>query len=138
MTYLLHFNLLESDALYFIRLYCLHFCESGDISKSKCLPTYIAKEHHVIIPIFIAARITNLKFLTIANRSRNYKDEIVCAPSWLYRTTNGRTYFNTAESLYNEFRLQYWHDAFNWDNNVFGLQVRYVKKFTCTMSLTNQ
>jgi len=63
--------------------------------------------HHVIIPVFIAARITNLTFLTISYRSRDYKDELVWAAAWLYRATNGRTYLNTAESLYNEFRLQY-------------------------------
>ena len=97
--------------MYFGRHYCLSIYESGDISKSTCLPTYIAKEHHIIIPIFIAARITNLTFLTISYRSGDYKDELVWAAAWLYRVTNDRTYLNTAESLYDEFGLQYYNGA---------------------------
>ena len=108
-----------------------------DISNLSYLPTYIAKEHHITIPIFIAARITNITFLTISYRSGDYRDELVWAAAWLYRATNDNTYLNTAESLYNEFGLQYWNGAFNWDNKVSGLQVRYVKKFTFTVSMTN-
>jgi len=95
-------------------------------------------EHHIIIPIFIAARITNLTFLTISYRSSDYKDELVWAAVWLYRATNDNTYLNTAESLYEEFGLQYWNGAFNWDNKVSGVEVRYIKKFTFRVSLTNQ
>jgi len=109
-----------------------------DISNLSYLPTYIAKEHHITIPIFIAARIANLTFLTISYRSGDYRDELVWAAAWLYRATNNNTYLNTAESLYNEFGLQYWNGAFNWDNKVSGLQVRYDKNFTFTVSMTNQ
>ena len=95
-------------------------------------------EHHIIIPIFIAARITNLTFLTISYRSGDFRDELVWAAAWLYRATNDNNYLNTAESLYNEFGLQYWGGALNWDNKVSGIQVRYVKKFTFTVSMKNQ
>jgi hypothetical protein len=135
MTYLLHYNFLESDALFFGRHSCLHLCAS-DISNRSYLPTYFAKKHHIIIPIFIAARITNLTFLTISYRSWDYRDEIVWAAVWLYRATNDRTYLNTAESLYSQFGLQFWNGAFNWDNKVSGVEVRYIKKLT--MSLTHQ
>jgi len=109
-----------------------------DISNLSYLPTYIAKEHHITIPICIAARITNLTFLTISYRSWDYRDELVWAAAWLYRATNDITYLNTAESLYNEFGLQYWNGNLGWDNKVTGVQVRYVKEFTYTVSLTNQ
>jgi hypothetical protein len=121
--YLLHYNLLESDALYFGRIYCNISIIQDDISNRP----YLAKEHHIIISIFIAARISNLTFLTISYRSSDYKDELVWAAAWLYRATNDNTYLNTAESLYNEFGLQYWNGALNWDNKVSGVQVRYVK-----------
>jgi len=94
-------------------------------------------EHHIIIPIFIAARITNLTFLTISYRSSDYKDELVWAAVWLYRATNDNTYLNTAESLYNEFGLGS-ENGLDWDGKVSGVQVRYVKEFTFTTLLTNQ
>ena len=106
-----------------------------DISNRSYLPTYIAKEHHVIIPIFIAARITNLTFLTISFRSYDYRDEIVWAAAWLYRATNEASYLTTAESLYTQFGLQS-NSGFDWDDKASGIQVRYVKKFTFTVSLT--
>jgi hypothetical protein len=102
------------------------------------LPTYIAKEHHILIPIFIAARIINLIFLTISYRSWDFRDELVWAAVWLFRATNNTTYLNTAESLYSQFGLQHWNGAFNWDNKISGIEVRYIKKFTFTVSLTNQ
>ena len=109
-----------------------------DISNRSYLPTYTAKEHHIIFPIFNAARISNLIFLSISYRSGDYRDELVWAAVWLYRATNDTTYLNTAESLYTEFGLQYWDGALNWDNKVSGVQVRYIKKFTFTMPLTEQ
>jgi len=109
-----------------------------DTSNRSYLPTYIAKEHHIIIPIFIAARITNLTFQTISYRSWDYKDELVWAATWLYRATNDSTYLNTAESLYKEFGLVYSVGILSWDNKVTGLQVRFVQKFTFTMSVTKQ
>lgn len=90
------------------------------------LHTYIAKHHHIIIPIFITARISNLTFLTISYRSYDYRDELVWAAAWLYRATNDSTYLNTAESLYNEFGLQDWNGALSWDAKVSGAQVRYL------------
>jgi hypothetical protein len=98
-----------------------------DIWNRSYVPTYIAKDRHIIIPKFIGERITNLTFVTISYRSSDYKDELVWAAAWLYRATNDTTYLNTAESLYNEFGLQYWNGALNWDNKVSGVQVRYVK-----------
>jgi hypothetical protein len=92
----------------------------------SCLPTFIATEHHIIISKFIAARITNVTFITISFRSWDYKDELVWGAAWLYRATNDNTYLNTAESLYNEFGLQYWNGVLGWDNKVTGIQVRYV------------
>ena len=109
-----------------------------DISNISYLPTYIAKEHLFIIPIVMTARFTNLTFLSISYRSWDYKDELVWAAAWLYRATNDNTYLNTAESQYNEFGLQYSNGNLGWDNKVTGVQVRYVKEFTYTMSLTNQ
>jgi hypothetical protein len=127
MTYFLRYNILESDALNFSRLYCYIPAIQHHISNRSHLPTFIAKEHHVIIPIVMATRISNLTFLTISYRSSDYRDELVWAAAWLYRATNDTTYLNIAESLYNEFGLQYWNGAFNWDNKVSGVQVRYVK-----------
>jgi len=92
--------------LYFGRHYCLHLCESDDNSKHSYLTTYIVKERHIIIPKFIAARITNLTVITISNRSGDCRDELVWAAEWLYRASDDNTYFNTAESLYNKFGLQ--------------------------------
>jgi uncharacterized protein YyaL (SSP411 family) len=86
----------------------------------------------------LAASISNLTFLTISYRSWDYKDELVWAAVWLYRATNDNNYLNTAESLYEEFGLQYWNGNLGWDNKVTGVQVRYVKKFIFTISLTNQ
>jgi len=40
--------------------------------------------------------------------------------------TNDTDYLNTAESLYNEFKLQNWNGAFNWDNKMSGIEVRYI------------
>jgi hypothetical protein len=80
----------------------------------------------------------NLTFLTISYRSGDYKDELVWGAVWLYGATKDNNYLNTAESLYNEFGLQNWGGALNWDNKVSGIQVRYVKKFTFTMSVTQQ
>jgi endoglucanase len=76
-------------------------------------------------------------FLTISCRSWDYKDELVWAAAWLYRATNDNTYLNITESLYNEFGLQYGNGNLGWDNKVTGVQVRYVKEFAYTMSLTN-
>ena len=48
MTFLLHYNLLESDALYFGRLYYLHLCQSARFSE-PFLSTYIhcqRESHH--------------------------------------------------------------------------------------------
>jgi len=86
----------------------------------------------------VATSISNLKFLTISYRSWDYKDELVWAAAWLYRATNDNTYLNTAESLYNEFGLQYSNGNLGWDNKVSGVQVRYVKEFTFTMTMKNQ
>jgi len=86
----------------------------------------------------MAASIFNLTFLTISYRSWDYKDELVWAAAWLYRATNDNNYLNTAESLYNEFGLQYWNGNLGWDNKATGVQVRYVQKLAFTMSLTNQ
>ena len=99
---------------------------------------FIAKEQITIIPIFIDGRITKLTFLTISYRSWDYKDELVWAATWLYRATNDSTYLNTAESLYKEFGLVYSVGILSWDNKVTGLQVRFVQKFTFTMSVTKQ
>jgi len=109
-----------------------------DISNRSYLPTYIAKEHHITIPIFIAARLSNLTFLTISYRSSGYKDELVWAAAWLYRATNDNTYLDTAESLYNEFGLGSESGWLDWDDKVSGVQVRYVKEFIFTIRLTNQ
>jgi hypothetical protein len=109
-----------------------------DILNCSFLTTYIAKEHHVIIPIFIAAIITNLTFLTTSYRSWDFRDELVWAAAWLFRATNENTYLNTAESLYTQFGLQHWNGGFDWDTKVSGVQVKYVKKFTFTLSLTVQ
>jgi hypothetical protein len=138
MTYLLYYNLLESDALYSGRFYCYISVIQHHISTLLYLPTDIAKEQNIIISIFIDLRISNLTFITISYRSWDYKDELVWGAVWLYRATNDNTYLNTAESLYNEFGLQYWNGVLGWDNKVTGVQVRYVKKFTFTVSLTNQ
>jgi hypothetical protein len=105
--YFLHSNLLESEDLYFGRLYCLHLFGPEDISKRSYLPTYIVKEHHTTIPTFIAARITTLTFLTISYSLGDYRDGLVWAAAWLYMATNDTTYLNSAESLYNQFGLQY-------------------------------
>jgi hypothetical protein len=72
------------------------------ISNRLYLTTYIAKEHDIIIPIVISARISNFTFLSISYRSWDYRDELVWAAVWLYRATNDNTYLNTAESLYKE------------------------------------
>ena len=72
----------------------------------------------------MAAGTSNLTFLTLSYRSGDYKDELVWAAAWLYRATNDNSYLNTAESLYNEFGLQSWGGALNWDNKVGGVQVR--------------
>ena len=109
-----------------------------DISNLSYLPTYIAKGYHIIIPIFIARRFTNLSFVTISYRPWDYRDELVWVAVWLYRATNNTTYLNTPESLYTQFDLQYWGGSLNWDNKVSGVQVRYIKNFTSTTSLTNQ
>jgi len=138
LTYLLHYNNLVSDALCFGRLYCLHLCESGDISNLSYLPIYTVNEHHIKFPIFVVASISNLTFLTFSYRSWDYKDELVWGAVWLYRATNDNNYLNSAESLYDEFGLQYWNGNLGWDNKVTGVQVRYVKEFTFTVSLTNQ
>ena len=71
-------------------------------------------------------------------RSSDYRDELVWAAVWLYRATNNITYLKTAESLYTKFGLQNWNGAFNWDNKVSGVQVRYIKEFTFTVSMKNQ
>jgi hypothetical protein len=109
-----------------------------DFSNHFYLPTYISKEHHILIPIFIAERITNLTFLTISYRSGDYRDELVWATAWLYRATNDTTYLKTAESLYTEFDFQTWGGGLNWDNKVSGVEVRCIKKFTFTISMKNQ
>ena len=109
-----------------------------DISNRSYLPTYIAKGHHTTIHIYIATRITNLTFLKISYRSWDFTDELVWAAAWLFRATNNNTYLNTAESLYKQFGLQSWNFGLNWDNKVSGVRVRYIKKFTFTVSLTNQ
>jgi hypothetical protein len=109
-----------------------------DISNRSYLPTYIATEHHVIISIFTAARFPDLIFLTISYRSSSYNDELVWAAAWLYRATNDTTYLNTAESLYKEFDLGSSNGWLDWDDKVSGVQVRYVKEFTFTVSLSNQ
>jgi len=98
----------------------------------------MAKEHHIIIPIFIAARVANVTFLTISYRSWDYRDELVWAAAWLFRATNETSFLNTAETLYTQFGIQWWNGALNWDSKVSGIQVRYVKKFTNTTSRTNQ
>ena len=115
-------------------------CESAhfDISNCSYLPTYIAKNHHIIIPIFMAAGITNLTFLTNSYRTWDYRDELVWAAAWLYRATNDTTYLNTAESLYNEFGLGSANGWLDWDEKVSGVQVRYVKEFKFTVPLTKQ
>jgi hypothetical protein len=109
-----------------------------DISNYSYLATYIAKEHHIIIPIFIVARITNLTFLTTPYRSWDFRDEIVWAAAWLFRATNENSYLTTAESLYSQFGLQHWNGGFDWDTKISGIQVGYVKKLTFTLSLTIQ
>jgi hypothetical protein len=134
----MHYNLLVSDVFNLVDSTTYISVSQRDFSNRSCLPTYIAKEHHILIPIFIAERITSLTFLTILYRSGDFKDELVWAAAWLYRATNENTYLNTAESLYTEFGLQNWNGAFNWDNKVSGVQVRCVKKFTFTMSMKNQ
>ena len=80
--------------------------------------------------ILTAVGNSNLTFLTISYRSGDYKDELVWAAAWLYRATNDNTYLTKAESLYNEFGLGNWNGAFNWDNKISGVQVRYLNKFT--------
>jgi endoglucanase len=65
-------------------------------------------------------------------------DELVWAAAWLYRATNDTTYLNTAESLYNEFGLGSANGGLDWDGKVSGVQVRYVKEFTFTVSLIIQ
>jgi hypothetical protein len=109
-----------------------------DISNRSYLPIYSVKGHHITIPIFVAAKITNLTFLTISYRSWDFRDELVWAAAWLFRATNNITYLNTAESLYNQFGLEFWSFGFNWDNKVSGVRVRYINMFTFTVSLTNQ
>ena len=69
---------------------------------------------------------SNLTFLKISYRSGEYKDEFALAAAWLWRATNDSTYLSKAESLYNEFCLGNWNNAFNWDNKISGAQVRYV------------
>jgi hypothetical protein len=99
-----------------------------DFSNRSYLPTYIAEENHIIIPIFIATRITNLTFVTISYKSWDYRDELVWRAAWLY----------TAGSLYKEFSLRHWGGGLNWDYKLSGVQVKHVKKFTFTTSLTIQ
>jgi hypothetical protein len=138
LTYLLHYNHLVFENLYRGRIYSLHICESARHFE-PFVSTYIhCKQHHIKIPIFIAAKITNLTFLIISYRSSDYKDELVWAAAWLFWATNDTTYLNTAESLYNEFGLQNLNGAFNWDNKVSGVQVRYMKEFKFTVSMKNQ
>jgi hypothetical protein len=96
-----------------------------DISNHSYLPTYISKEHRIIISIFIAAKISNLTFLTISYRSYDYKDELVWAAAWLYRATNDNTYLNTAESLYTQFSIGS-ANGLDWDDKGSGVQVSYV------------
>jgi len=72
----------------------------------------------------MAARTSNLTFLTISYRSSDYRDELVWAAAWLYRATNDNTYLNTAQSLYNQYGLQNWNGGFDWDTKVSGVQVR--------------
>nr|AGP76425.1 endo-beta-1,4-glucanase 2 [Pericapritermes sp. PpEG2] len=59
--------------------------------------------------------------------SGDYRDELVWAAAWLYSATNDNNYLNIAESLYNEFGIQYWGGAFNWDNKASGVQVLLAK-----------
>jgi len=59
--------------------------------------------------------------------SADYRDELVWAAAWLYRATNDNSYLNTAESLYDEFGLQNWGGALNWDSKVSGVQVLLAK-----------
>jgi len=138
VTNLLHYNLLESDGFNLVDSTVYISVSQHDISNRPYLPTYIAKKHHIIIPIFIAARITNFTFLTISYRSWDYRDEIVWAAAWLYRATNEGSYLTTAESLYTQFGLQSLSGGFDWDDKISGIHVRCVKKFTFTMSLTIQ
>jgi len=63
----------------------------------------------------------------ISYRSGDYKDELVRAAAWLSRATNDSTYLSKAESLYNELCLGNWNGAFNWDNKITYVQVRYVE-----------
>ena len=92
-------------------------CESAhfDISNCSYLPTNTAKNHHIIIPMFMAAGVTNLTFLTNSYRTWDYRDELVWAAAWLYRATNDTTNLNTAESLYNEFGLGSANGWLDWD-----------------------
>jgi hypothetical protein len=133
----LQYSLLESDSSTLVGSTAYIFVSQHDISNHSYLTTYIDKEHQIIIHIFIAARITNLTFLTISYRSWDYRDELVWAAAWLYRATNDTTYLNTAESLYTEFGLQN-DGGLDWDDKTSGVQVRYVNEFTFKMSLTNQ
>ena len=86
----------------------------------------------------MAAGTSILTFLTISYRSSDYRDELVWAATWLYKATNNNTYLNTAQSLYNQYGLQNSNGGFDWDTKVSGVQVRYIKKFTFTMSLVNE
>jgi len=59
--------------------------------------------------------------------SWDFRDELVWAAAWLYRATNNITYLNTAESLYNQFGLEFWSFGFNWDNKVSCVRVLLAK-----------
>nr|CAD54726.1 beta-1,4-endoglucanase [Mastotermes darwiniensis] len=52
--------------------------------------------------------------------SSDYRDELVWAAAWLYRATNDQTYLNTAESLNDDYGLQYWNVHFTWDSKALG------------------
>jgi len=47
----------------------------------------------------------------------------VWAAAWLYYATNDQSYLDQAESLYNQYGLNYRPQDFGWDNKVAGVQV---------------
>jgi hypothetical protein len=135
MTHLMQYKIMISDVLCFGRLYCRHFCDWARLF-GPFVSTHIHRQrgsHHD--PHIYCHNNHQSHILTISYRSADYRDELVWAAAWLYRATNDNSYLNTAESLYDEFGLQYWGGALNWDNKVSGVQVRYVKNNTFTMSI---
>lgn len=59
-------------------------------------------------------------------RSSDYNDELVYAAAMLYKATGDQAYLAAAESLYDEFNMDYktsW--AFDWSDKMMGAKVMF-------------